>query len=78
MVAEKAKLVYANDDLIDSTNTVWLQWGFYVLIGLFEQAEVACQPRTISGRHSAAVYKKRMNGEGYPKRVRQQQRVVCG
>ena len=34
-VAENEELFYANDDLISSTNWVWLQWGFDILIFLF-------------------------------------------
>ena len=35
-VAEKAELFYTGDGFIASTNPVWLQWGFDVLIILFE------------------------------------------
>ena len=35
-VADKMTLFYEYYGLIDSTNQVWLQWGFGILIGLFE------------------------------------------
>ena len=35
-VADNMTLFYAYYSVIESTNTVWLQWGFYILIGLFE------------------------------------------
>ena len=62
MVTEKAALFNAYDGLIASTNMVWLQWGFDVLIGLFEWVrimnnvaktfEMVCQPWTIAGKKS--------------------------
>ena len=36
MAGDKMKLFYAYYSLIDSTNMVWLQWVFYILIYLFE------------------------------------------
>ena len=48
---EQSKLFYAYDSLVASINPVWPQWGFGVLIGIFERvgirtkvAEMACQP----------------------------------
>ena len=52
--------------LIDSTNPVWLQWGFGILIGLFEwfciinnmnkMVTMVCQTEHISRKKSAAAY----------------------
>ena len=57
-VADKMTLFYAYSGLIDSTNTVWLQWEFAIIIGLFERfgiitnmekmVKMVCQPGTIS------------------------------
>ena len=87
-MAEKAEFFSTNDGLIASTNPVWLQWGFVVLIGLFEQfglrnyvskmVAMVCQPGPIYGQQSAAAYGKQMTGEGEPHRARQHRRVVCG
>ena len=37
VVADKLEFFYADDSLILSTNPVCMQWGFDVLISLFEQ-----------------------------------------
>ena len=36
-VADNMKLFYAYYGLLESTNPVWLQWGFDILIGIVEQ-----------------------------------------
>ena len=36
-VADKMTLFYVYYGLIDSTNPVWLQWLFDIIIGLFER-----------------------------------------
>ena len=56
-MAYKAELFYAYDGLISSNNQVWLQWGFDIIIGLFDKfgvitdvanmLEMMCQPGTI-------------------------------
>ena len=57
-VADKMTLFYAYYGLIESTNPLWLQWGFYIIIGLFEQfgiinnmekmVTMVCQPGPIT------------------------------
>ena len=57
-VADKMTLFYAYHGLIDSTNPVWLQWVFGILIGLFEwfgiinntekMVTMVCQPGPIT------------------------------
>ena len=57
-VADKMTLFYAYYGIIDSTNMVWLQWVFDILIGLLERfgiitnmekmATMVCQPGTIA------------------------------
>ena len=36
-VTDKMKIFYAYYSLVDSTNLVWLQWVFHIIIGLFER-----------------------------------------
>ena len=58
MVADKMTLFYAYYGLIDSTNTVWMQWLFDILIGNFEgfviinnmenMATMVCHPGPIT------------------------------
>ena len=36
-VADNMTLFYAYYGLVDSTNPVWLQWVYGILIGLFEK-----------------------------------------
>ena len=79
---------YADDSLLASTNLVWIQRGFYVLIGLFEKVgtrtnmekmvAMLCHPGTIYGRKYSADYGRWMTGEGDPHHVKQLQRVVYG
>ena len=67
-----------NDELFVSTDPVWIQWAFDVLIGLFGwvgirtnavKAEVmVCQPGPIAGRQSSAAYRRLMTVEGDPHR----------
>ena len=69
-VANKMKLFYAYYGLIDSTNSVWLQWVFYILIGLFERfgiinnmeimVTMVCQHGPITRQKSSASYGWRM------------------
>ena len=40
IVAENVAFFYAEDGLIASTNPVWMQWGFNVLIDLFENVGI--------------------------------------
>ena len=57
-VADKMTLLYAYYGLIESTNTVWLQWVFDIIIGLFEifgiinnmekMVTMVCQPVPIT------------------------------
>ena len=73
-VAEKAEFLYTDDGLVASTNPLWLQWKFDVIIGLFErlrlQTNVAktvamvCQPGPVSGQQSTAAYGLQMTDEG--------------
>ena len=36
-VADNMTLFYAYYGLVDSTNPVWLEWGFDILIGIFKR-----------------------------------------
>ena len=57
-VADKMTLFSANYGLIESTNPMWLQWVFDILIGLFERfgiinntekmVKMVCQPGPIT------------------------------
>ena len=74
-------LFYTDNGLITSTNTVWLQWGFVVLIGLFEWVGIitkvektvvmVCQPGNISGKYFDVAYGWWMNNKGDPHHVKQ-------
>ena len=67
---------------------VWLQWGFDVMIGLFEQVRmrtnmaktvaVLCRTGTINAQQSDAAYGQRMTGKGYQNHVRKSRTVMCG
>ena len=73
-VADKAAFLNGDDGLITSTNPVWLQSVFGVLIGLFEQVglrtnvtnmvAMACQPGPIAGQQSTTSYGQQMTSEG--------------
>ena len=73
-VAGNMTLFYTYYGLIDSTNLVWLQWGFDRLIGLFDRyfiinkvinmVTMVCQPVHIARKQSAAAYGWQMNEEG--------------
>ena len=66
MVEYKAALLYYYDGLIESRNLVWLQWGFDLLISIFDRVGtitntektvvMVCQPGPISRRRSDAAY----------------------
>ena len=67
---------------------MWLQWGLYILIGLFEwfgiitnmqkMVTMVCQSGTTSRQKYAASYGWWMTREGYPKHVKQRQNLVWG
>ena len=90
-VADKMTLFYAYYGIIDSTNMVWLQWVFDILIGLFEWFGVrtymekivtmVCQSGPIATQQSNVAYGWRMTVEGDPNRVNQLRKLVwqeCG
>ena len=64
-MADKMTLFYEYYGLIDSTNPVWLQWGFGILIGLFEwfciitnmkkMVKMVCQTGHISRKQSSTA-----------------------
>ena len=78
-VADNMILFYEYYGLIESTNPVWLQWVFDILIGIFERfgiinnmenmVTMVCQPGTIISQHSTASYGWRMNRKGDPKNL---------
>ena len=80
-VADKVTFFYVDDALVASTNPVWLQQAFGILIGLFEwlglrtnvakTVGIVCRPGTIYGIKSASAYGGRMNSKGGPHRERQ-------
>ena len=88
MVVHKTSLFYNDDSLLASNNPVCTQWGFNILIILFERfrirknvaktAAMVCQPGPISGRNSAAAYERQMTREIDPHWERHIIRVVCG
>ena len=77
-MAEKAVFSYMNDDLVASTDPVWIQWAFDMLISLFElvglqtnavkAVDMVFQPGPIAGRQSAAAYRRLMTVKGDPHR----------
>jgi hypothetical protein len=86
-VNERLVLFYADDGLIASRNSEWLQMAIQSLSELFERVGLRtnttktetmnCTPGYISGPMSASAYKRRMDGEGQSHRARQRQRVTC-
>ena len=87
-MAEKVKLFYAYDGLISSTNQVWLQWGFDIIIEIFDKFEIitnvekmldmVCQTGTIVRQKYSTSYGIQMTSKGYPHCVKQFQMLVCG
>ena len=81
-------LFYAYYGLVDSTNPVWLQWVFDILIGLFERfgiinnmenmVKIMCQPGPITRQQSSAAYGWWIKVEEYPNHVNQCQKLVWG
>ena len=65
-VAYKAAFFYADGGLVASTNLLWIQWSFDVLIGLFQRLGIQSNmvnivamvwyPGPIYGRQSTAAY----------------------
>ena len=86
MVADKMTIFYAYYRQIGFNNTVWLQWVFDIIIGLFERfgirtnmnnmVTMVCQFGPIARQKSAAAYGWRMNGEGDHNHVKQRQKLV--
>ena len=86
-VVNKLVLFYVNDVLLYSTNLVWPQCIFNVIIGIFEWVGIItnvekmmvmiCKPGTITKRHSDVSYGCQITGEGDPHCVKQIQRLVC-
>ena len=73
-MAEKVELFYAYDGLISSTNQVWLQWGFDIIIGLFDKFGIitnvkkmlimVCQTGPIERQNSSTLYGRQMTRKG--------------
>ena len=73
-VAETASFFLYDDGLIVSTEMMYIQWEFDVIIGLSDwvilytnvakTVEIMCQPGLISGRQYVAAYDSNMTGEG--------------
>ena len=67
-------LFYADDGMVASSNTRWLQWEFDTLVGLFgrvglqtnvgKTVSIVCRPRHAAGTQSEATYGRRMTREG--------------
>ena len=86
-VEEEAEFFYAYDGTIASTNLMWPQWSFVMLIGLFEifrlrtnvvkTVTMICHPGTLSGIQPTAYYGRWMNREGGYYRLSQRQRMMC-
>ena len=73
-VTDKATSFYEDNGLVASIDTVWLQWLFSVMIGLFERVGLrtnmvnmvvmVCQPVPIIGRHYTPSHGRQMDSEG--------------
>ena len=76
MMEYNAAFLYYYDCLIESSNLVWLQWGFNVLISVYDMVGIRtnlakkvamlCQPGPISWRHSDEAYNFWTTVKGYP------------
>ena len=87
-MAEKAELFYTYDGLISSTNQVWMQWGFDIIIGLFDKfgiitnaekmLEMVCHPGPMARQKSATSYGRHMTRKGYPHCLNHFRMLVCG
>ena len=67
-------LLYADDDMVASSNPRWIKWAFTALVSLFERVglwtnvrktvRMVCRPCQAAGTQSEAVYRRKMTGEG--------------
>ena len=86
-VADKADFSYVDDGLFASTNPVWIQWEFDVIINIFYQVglqtnlsnmvKILCRPEPIAGQQYTYAYVNFMIGKEESHRVVQHRRVVC-
>ena len=76
----QAALLYANDGMVASAGSRWLQWSFNSLVGLFERVSLrtnvgmavsmTCRPLPVAGKQLDLAYGRKMTGEGPTYRVR--------
>ena len=69
-----ANYFYADEDLVASTDTIWLQGEFDNLTGLFTRVGIwtnsgwmvgmLCHPCRVVGNQCEVAYERRMTGEG--------------
>ena len=87
-ISDKEALFYTYDELIASTNPVWLQWVFDKFIGLFgrvgiitnvgKMVEMVFKYRTTFRKYSKTTYGLHMNIKLDPHCVKQRWMLVCG
>ena len=86
-VADKLALFYADDGVVSSTESQWIQRTIDVLLGLFQRIGLKCNvqkthmmvcyPTLRHNEISGTAYKRRLTGEGDTYRQRKGQKVVC-
>ena len=84
----QAALFYADDGMIASSDTQWLQWAFTQLVGLFDRVginmntgktvSITCRPCKAAGNRLEEAYGRLMTGEGLTFRERKREMVECG
>ena len=70
----QAALLYADDGMVASSDSTWLQGAFHDLLGLFERVvlqtnvgnivDMVCHPCQATGNITQAAYMRRLMGEG--------------
>ena len=68
----QTSLFYADNDMVASSDPLWLQWAFTTLVGLFDRVglntntvktvSMTCRPCTAAGNQSEEAYGRLMTG----------------
>ena len=77
----QSALFYADDGMVASSDSRWLQWAFDALVSLFDRVglrtnvgktvRMVCRPCQAAGTQLVAAYERKMTGEGPTYRERQ-------
>ena len=86
-MTEKSAFFYAENGLVESSNSVWIQWSLDMMISLFERVNLhtnvaktvvmMCHPVPIAVRQSTPAYGRWMTGDDDSHPLRQRHWSVC-